>query len=256
MARKLKKDNNYFEVIDSEYKAYVLGFIFADGTIYDGRTTDRPNRQLRLTINCVESDSYVFDKFLEDNNDASKMISIRKNRPNEQPISVIRITSNKLCNDLIALGNRINKTYNGIAFPSLREDLVRHFIRGFLDGDGSIMVNTSKYTYQRKSNYNLTKEPNLIKYRLRVAFINTDIEFLKTIESLLPITNATYTSKGMCNTLWIESIDNVRKTISYLYDDATIYLKRKRDKVDEYDRTISSQASDKSEEGSETTCAV
>ena len=38
MARKLKQDNLYFETIDTEYKAYILGFIFADGSIYDGRT--------------------------------------------------------------------------------------------------------------------------------------------------------------------------------------------------------------------------
>ena len=63
MARKLKQDNLYFETIDTEYKSYILGFIFADGSIYDGRTKDRPNRQLRLSIYCASSDDYIFEQF-------------------------------------------------------------------------------------------------------------------------------------------------------------------------------------------------
>ena len=110
MARKLKQDNLYFETIDTEYKSYILGFIFADGSIYDGRTKDRPKRQLRLSIYCASSDDYIFDKLLQDNEDVFKTISIRKERENEVPISVIRVTSNALCNKLISLGCNINKS--------------------------------------------------------------------------------------------------------------------------------------------------
>ena len=82
MARKLKQDNLYFETIDTEYKSYILGFIFADGNIYDGRTKDRPNRQLRLSIYCASYDDYIFDKLLQDNKDISKTFSIRKQKKN------------------------------------------------------------------------------------------------------------------------------------------------------------------------------
>ena len=253
MARKLKQDNLYFETIDTEYKSYILGFIFADGSIYDGRTKDRPNRQLRLSIYCASSDDYIFDKLLQDNEDISKTISIRKERENEVPISVIRVTSNALCNKLISLGCNINKSKIGMTFPDLPPDLIPHFIRGFLDGDGSILHTKHKYSYQRVSNYKLNKKPKEFIHKLRIAFISTDKLFLDKIVFYLKLNSFSYTKKGNCNTLWIDNLQEVKNSLNYLYNNANYYLTRKVDKVNEYLKAISSQAEDTSSEGSTTT---
>lgn len=237
MARKLNLQNNYFDKIDTEYKAYLLGFIFADGNIYDGKTINRPNRQLRLSIYCASYDNYIFNKFLEDNKDAHKSFNKRDYRPNEVEMTIIRITNNQICNDLINLGCKINKSKVGMDFPNLKPELIKHFIRGFLDGDGSII-------YKEKNN------------KLRIAFTSTSKSFLDELLKHLPITNYTYTSKtkvNTCYTLWIENKISVLNTIVYLYTDSNYYLTRKFNIAKEYYKTISSQATNTFVEGSETT---
>lgn len=44
-----------------------------------------------------------------------------------------------MCQNLVDLGCTINKTKT-IRFPKIPENLIPHFIRGFIDGDGCIRV--------------------------------------------------------------------------------------------------------------------
>lgn len=245
MARKQNPDNNYFSKIDDEYKAYLLGFIFADGNIYDGRTKDRPNRQLRLSIYCASYDDYILDKFLEDNPLATKTYNIRKYRTNETKITIVRITNNKLCNDLIKLGCNIKKSQIGMTFPILKTKFIKHFIRGFLDGDGSIIHRINEYKYKRKTSYKLSKVPKKEYHMLRIAFSSTDKLFLDTILNYLPVTKYSYTQKKnkiICYTLWIEDKNNTQKVLEYLYLSSKYYLKRKVLVFKEYYKSISSEA--------------
>ena len=53
---KYKYDINYFEVIDTEEKAYWLGFIYADGCI------SNDNKQ-QLIIELCKQDKIVLEKF-------------------------------------------------------------------------------------------------------------------------------------------------------------------------------------------------
>lgn len=255
MARPLNPDNNYFENIDSGYKAYLLGFIYADGSIYDGRKEDRPNRQLRLSIYCASEDDYILDKFLKDNPSATKSYSIRKNRPKEKKITVVRVTNTKLCNDLINLGCLINKSKIGMKFPKLKTQYIRHFIRGFLDGDGSIIHRKVNYKYKRKTTYKLKKKPKSVKHKLRIAFSSTDKAFLEMLVSHLDVTSYYFSQKGKrtCYTLWIENRVSTNSVITYLYKNSVFYLKRKYQVYKEYSKAISSQAKSTLLEGSETT---
>lgn len=255
MARSLNIDNNYFSQIDNEYKAYILGFIFADGSIYDGRTIERPNRQLRLSIYCASYDDYIFNKFLIDNPDSSKTYIIRKDRVNETKMSVVRITNNKLCSDLINLGCNINKSKIGMTFPDLKDEYIYHFIRGFLDGDGSIIHQKIKYNYKRISNQNIKKPAKEFSDKLRIAFTSTDKVFLETISEKLNI--ASYymgLQKGRnCYILWVENKVDTLKVLTSLYSNYSIALKRKVSKFKEYYMSISSEATNTFVERSTTT---
>ena len=55
MQRLNKLNHSYFDVIDTEYKAYILGFIFADGCIVDNFN----GRQKSLRIEIIETDGYI-----------------------------------------------------------------------------------------------------------------------------------------------------------------------------------------------------
>lgn len=122
--RKAKLNENYFSVINTEEKAYILGFIYADGYIETNERT--------LTFNISEVDLdiiYKIKKELKCENEIRK--SSTKNCVR------LYLSSIKLVADLKQVGVTRCKSLT-IGFPKLRDDLIRHFIRGFFDGDGHI----------------------------------------------------------------------------------------------------------------------
>lgn len=123
------KNENYFNVIDSEDKAYWLGFIMADGSISDKNQTGR------LTI---ELSTVDFNHLKNFRRDIESNAPIKK-RHNKEMCN-ISISSKTMIEDLKALGCNVNKTINGfLKANTLTTDITkRAFLRGYLDGDGFI----------------------------------------------------------------------------------------------------------------------
>ena len=89
-----------------------------------------------------------------------------------------------------------------------------------------------------------------------LAFCSTDKEFLLEIAKCLNISKpyiAEKVRKQVNYILWIEKKQEVLDSINYLYSDTTYFLKRKYDKVVEFNKTIKSEATDTSVERLETT---
>jgi hypothetical protein len=142
-----------------------------------------------------------------------------------------------------------------MTFPKLEKHLIPHFIRGFLDGDGSVILKKLQYKYIRKTNHSIFK-PHKQQYKLKLAFCSTDKEFLLEIAKCLNISKPYITEKVRTQVnyiLWIENKQEVLDSVNYLYSDATYFLKRKYDKVVEFNMTIKSEAEDTSSERLETT---
>lgn len=129
-ARKNKLDHNYFEVIDTEDKAYWLGFIMADGCVYRG--SDK--KSYRLQINLKSTDVEQLNKFQESIQSSYK-IQIKKVGKHEA--CLLKVNSTKMCEDLIGW-NVIPSKSLICEMPSIQQELVRHFVRGYFDGDGSL----------------------------------------------------------------------------------------------------------------------
>lgn len=244
-------DDYYFRKIDTEYKAYILGFIYADGCLIDNLN----GRQKRLSISIQEPDAHILNKLSQDvaNRDYIIKYSPAQIKKNEQKQGIVNLSSNQLVTDLIRLGCNIRKSQVGMTFPIIDKSLIPHFIRGFFDGDGGITVNEVKNKYVRKTAHFVSNafKPKL---RKRAYFCSTDYEFLDKVLSYIPLTNRTYlrqvTRKQTCYTVSIESQKNIPILYNYLYENATHYLSRKKDK---FNMTIKSQASTTVEEGLETT---
>ena len=112
-----------------------------------------------------------------------------------------------------------------------------------------------QYKYIRKTDYKLFN-PHKQQYKLKLAFCSTDKEFLLKIAECLNIGKPYITEKVKTQVnyiLWIENKQEVLDSIDYLYSDATYFLKRKYDKVAEFNMTIKSEAEDTSSERLETT---
>jgi len=247
MGRLYKVNEDYFECIDTEIKAYMLGFIVADGCILEGKG----NRQDFMSIGIHIDDREILDKLVSEiSSDGSVSVvhapSMRKNGHSAQ--ARWKIVSDKLVGDLKKLGVRHRKTVEGLVFPSLGS-LTPHFIRGFFDGDGGITVNEVKNRYTRKTSYYIPN-PFQEKLRKRAYFCSTDSDFLDAIFEHLPKLEGKV-QKCKQRNCWVYNIEHqhdVLKLYEYLYKGSTFYLERKFSK---FNMTIKSQASD--EEGLETT---
>jgi hypothetical protein len=253
MGYKYKVNHEYFKNIDNEYKAYILGFIYADGCI----SQPVGNRQLNFRIGVQEEDGYILEKLSKDA--AGGQINIVKTpssiKKGYKPQTCVNISSNILGQDLINLGCSIRKSKEGMTFPNLPFHLMKHFIRGFLDGDGSIILKKQSYNYKRKTD-SILKNPHEDRYKLKLAFCSTDKQFLITIARQLALEKVYITEKlrtNMTYILWIENKNDVWRTINYLYGDAHYFLRRKYEKVIEFNKTIKSEATDISVERLETT---
>ena len=134
--RKNNFNEDYFESIDTEHKAYWLGFIYADGCVMN---TGSGNTKInRLQINISNKDIELLIAFCKDiNYDETKIQTYEpKGTYSTNLMSRLSINSVKLCSDLAKWGVHPNKTGKLNKLPKLSKELMPHFIRGFFDGDG------------------------------------------------------------------------------------------------------------------------
>ena len=200
-----KYDTSYFNEIDTEKKAYFLGFIVADGCNHRG-----------LSLLVERQDEYILQELLKD---MSSTIKLQRNRGQNgnKDTSRIKLQSKIISEVLCKWGivpRKAHKTY----FPPISEEFYSHFIRGLFDGDGSISIDKrSKQKRFRIAGHSLLIE------RIQEILINkcqlnkTTLETIKKREQ--PTTVLHYVGNNQ-----------VRKIFEYLYNDATIYLTRKYEK--------------------------
>lgn len=214
--RRIFFDESYFETIDSEEKAYWLGFIFADGCILKtDKIVSAPNR---VQIALSEKDLTHLEKLKIATNYSGK-IFIRKNSGTYSSgynYCVLQFNSVKMASDLIKLNCVPNKT-DKLAFPELRYDLYKHFIRGYFDGDGSIYVNKNSL----RCTFQITSNPDTLLKIQEILIKECNLNKTKLCE---------YKRTTIAKDLKYGGHIQVKRIFDYLYTDATIFLERKYDK--------------------------
>lgn len=162
-----EQNNNYFDAIDSEHKAYWLGFIFADGCI--------DKNQLSIEIN--EKDIELLKQFKQDLN-LNSTISMRKRKTGN--MCCIRMSSPHLCESLAKYGIVANKTKETKHLPYIDKEFLPHFLRGLIDGDGWINLAEGRYyriglvSYYQSICEDVKKYCNLILHAENVGTIIKD----------------------------------------------------------------------------------
>jgi intein/homing endonuclease len=149
----IRTKEDFFTEIDSEFKAYILGFIYADGCIYKAK--DKKSMTLSIFIN--EKDRQILDKLASFLNPFIKPICREIERENYiSKMIQYAITNQRIAEDLIKWGILPRKSYENkslLRFPKIKEEYKRHFIRGFFDGDGEISRPTLKKNGRHVSFY-------------------------------------------------------------------------------------------------------
>lgn len=222
------KYNNELKTIDSQEKAYLLGFLYGDGTITTYKEkTGRIRYLTRISIHKDDEDLIKqlkkhFPFFNVGGFDYSKY-----NKNSGKQVSVSK-SSKELYQDLLGNGVYPRKSYenaNKLRLPDISSKLIPHFIRGFFDADGSV--------------YTPTRRPNLLSFE----FCCVSKEFIYEIDSYFKTVNINSwkirdrqpsNGRQICYNLVINKTSEILKLIKFMYNDSTISLKRKADKCLNY----------------------
>lgn len=201
---KKKVNHNYFNKIDSQSKAYILGLLYADGYI------NEKTYQIELTL---KKDDIELIEFVQKELDCSYKIKERESNLNGKTFKSNRLViySKQLVNDLTKLGCHQKKSLT-LKFPTeeqVPKELIHHFMRGYFDGDGCICANA----------FSVIGTIDFLKVFVNNIRNNCSIS---NAEQWKPCGNATewrHTSKKDAIIIY-----------NYLYKDSQISLKRKEDR--------------------------
>ena len=225
--RRIRHD--IFSKIETELQAYLLGFYAADGNINEKRKTFRIHLQKQdselvyLYKDIISPDARTF--IVEEH----KTTGRNGQEVNAHESFGVDITSAKLCTDLVNLGIGYNKSYSDLHIPEIPESLVRHFIRGYFDGDGCITIWLSKE--KGKSDRVRGKFDICAK---SASILNEFIKFFATHDIKI---NLNYLKRDDMYRITTSSKKELEKIYNMLYKDSNFYLSRKFNKFDHYVNT-------------------
>ncbi len=140
-------DRRYFQKIDTEEKAYFLGLLFADGCVQDYKAGNP-----RISIRLKESDKPIIDRFKECIGSNNSVYYCKEKKGSG--LFGFSIRSKEMADDLSIYGIIPNKTYKTKSLPIIDDCFIAPFIRGLVDGDGSIYYSNSHWSLSF-SNYNI-----------------------------------------------------------------------------------------------------
>lgn len=199
--RKYNFNENYFNEIDTGNKAYILGFLYADGCISKKKT--------EMIIKLQNKDKVLLESIkLEMESEHPVKDLTLKNRYQ----ACFRISSMYMCEKLISHGVAPCKTFT-IKFPELKKDLINHFIRGYFDGDGCI------YKIKNRNSYAIT-------------IFTASKDFMESFKEIMLLNGIIISVYERDNgyAIFFSKKELVDKFYDFIYKDAGIYLERKKNK--------------------------
>lgn len=192
-------NEDFFAVIDTEEKAYVLGFFLADGSLiangikFDQTIANKNILEFVKTAMQAEQEIKTYDgRVVHDPYSDRSYIS--------QPMCRLSLSRIKLRNDLIKLGIQENKTYNFVNL-NIPDQFWNDFMRGYLDGDGSISQSDHSF-------------------RISYTIKNLDlVHFIVERSSKFYEFNTLYDKRSDSYTIYISNYYNAEQFYRYVYHD-------------------------------------
>lgn len=193
-------NEEYFDEINTEDKAYFLGWLMADGnvSIYDG--------QYSIKLGVSLKDKIIIDGFIKHiESQTEPYINKGSGYSPDKEYYRVSLTSVHMVKSLFKYGIKPNKTGSEI-IPDINNKYIRHFIRGYFDGDGvtDIVQNRSGFVGPK--------------------------EILIDIQKNINVNKTIYQNKNVC--CFQSGIKFSKKLYNYLYSNANIWLPRKRNRMD------------------------
>lgn len=198
-------NRNFFSIIDTEHKAYWLGFLIADGCINKSNGVRR-----RLRFYLAKKDEDMIKQFAKDIDYKGKLRLSEK-------FPGITFSDPIFCGHLIRLGYLDWKKGNPRILDSIPDNFMHHFIRGFFDGNGYIAMLKNKS-----------------KSKMFYVHFCTDKRHTKCLEAIKNIIcdQANVSKRGLkirqtaCEIKWNGNLQ-ISRIGNWLYKDATRKMNRK-----------------------------
>ena len=154
-------NENYFNIIDTPNKAYILGFIYADGNVFTN------NGAYRLTIGLHPKDVNILKEIKQELDYTGPILMY----DDKETKALLAINNKKIIEDLITLGVSPRKSLI-LEFPTpdiIPYNLMSHFVRGYMDGDGYIGKETISILGTKNFCDNIQKIYNTLDVNSKVS---------------------------------------------------------------------------------------
>lgn len=187
------RDEFYFNKIDTEEKAYWLGYLYADGCV-SAETREINFQSIDFELcekfkNAIKAFNHNIGKYQD------------KRFPEAKLMYRFSIKDKQLSQDLIKWGCMPQKSLKLTKIPNIPRNFVSHFIRGYFDGDGSL------HYLQGTNNF-------------RISFLGTE-SFLYDIQKELQTNIKVSKGTGQAFQLQIAGRKQVERILNYLYEGST-----------------------------------
>lgn len=214
-------NESYFDNIDTSDKAYWLGFLYADGYILSKRK--HGNRKFGVTLSVADIEHLEKLKQCLNSNHRIAIYHSKNSYNANCEYCRLLFSSQHAVDSLKKYGVIENKT-NILKPPNISNDLSRHFIRGYFDGDGSIWSHLNKKYGAKIPQYS-------------IEFVGTDCILQYIMDNLLEhkiikrLYNLNKRKKGqIVSNFKFGGNLQALNFCQYIYQDANTYLDRKHDK--------------------------
>ena len=205
-SQKMGIDENYFDVIDNQDKAYILGLLITDGNNCIYESSMKPSYHVHITLK--DNDRAILDR-IKEKMQIERKIRIITRKSDGKSYARLEIKNKHISLRLNELGIVQNKTFK-TTFPDyLSENLIPHFIRGVLDGDGCI-----------------PKKLNIVSFAGSTGFITG---LAKVIEDKIGYTAHVVNIKHSpgISSIAIAELHSRIGLLNWIYKDADLKLERK-----------------------------
>lgn len=207
--RKYHFNEAFFNKIDTPEKAYILGFIYGDGS-QDGQ-------HIRISITDLELLEKIKDKMeLE-----IPIHHIKPRKEHYKPQYLLKISSVEMCKDLDRVGAMPAKTFK-VKFPTedqVPEKLIKHFLRGLYDADGTISIQKDRI---------MTQYIGYVGHGPLI--LGTNIYIQRLFNFSFNVIKDNRGNNGDIKYIRCTNIHQIIKFLDWLYADSTIHLDRKYQK--------------------------
>jgi len=197
-----KINENYFDNIDTQNKAYILGMLYADGCNTKGN---------KVKLSLQDTDKEILEK-IKNELQTDKPLGFYKRsdkNPNHHDIYELVIYNKHISEQLSKLGCVPNKSLI-LKFPTnIKKELMPHFIRGYFDGDGHI---TNSRGYQC----------NIVSSMDFCVGLNAFLTELNIHNKLVEVP-----TNNLSGRICIYNKKDSKKFLDYIYNNAELYMQRK-----------------------------